>query len=876
MLPFEFFRIKYKKMKKVILCFILLTKIIHGQVNDNFTDGDFSNTPTWAGDISQFEINSNHQLHLNSDSAGISFLSTPNERISMTSWSFWVKLSFNTSGNNFGRIYLVSDSYDLKKPLQGYFLQIGGSDDSIRFFRQNGDSVHSVYCFRKYKITHSTNILRFSILRDDMGNWEAFADTSGGTNFYKDGTFSENTISQTTWFGVFCKYTSSNSKKMYFDDFVVGIIIHDTAPPRILSYTIRDSLNLQLQFDENVNKETAEQTLHYYLKGSGQNPLRATLNSDSPSNVVLLFANPFTSGTFDSLRVNNVKDLAGNMIKDTTVGFCYYIPRSFDILIHEIMADPDPQVELPAEEFVELYNRTGFPLSLENWTFQFGKSVKKIPAVSIVPGGYLLLVKDSSWFISYGNCVPLFTSSFSLSNEGSTLVLRDKYGHIIHAISYEDTWLTSSFKKEGGWSMEMLDPMNPCGCKENWTESTDPSGGTPGRKNAVSLSHPDLQGPKIARAFIIDSLTIHVVFSEAIDSCSLLNCETYRIVPGEIHPDQVVLIEPYFDAVDLKFHSSFHKGIVYQVVVSEDIHDCVGNYLDTAKIAEVAIPMEISSGDIIINEILFNPYAGGSRFVELFNRSSKVLDVKSLILSKQDSSEGFENSGSPIIDESYLLFPFDFLCLSPDRDDVINRYPGPSDRKFIQPEKFPIFDNDSGVVVLVLRGDGSIIDKIRYSSAMHFPLLSSQEGVSLERLNPDRPSDDHTNWHSASESTGFATPAYQNSQFFPDDLFSSSIFLSPRVFSPDNDGHDDGVNLFIKPDVTGFQADVAIYDSRGRLVRKLAGNVLLSRENVFTWDGITDMNTKAALGIYIFFIDLLKADGTVKHFKRTVVLAGKL
>ena len=66
MLPFDFFRIKQKKMKKLILAFIILTKIIHGQVNDNFSDGDFFNNPTWSGDISQFEVNINHQLHLNS------------------------------------------------------------------------------------------------------------------------------------------------------------------------------------------------------------------------------------------------------------------------------------------------------------------------------------------------------------------------------------------------------------------------------------------------------------------------------------------------------------------------------------------------------------------------------------------------------------------------------------------------------------------------------------------------------------------------------------------------------------------------------------------------------------------------------------------
>ena len=57
------------------------------------------------------------------------------------------------------------------------------------------------------------------------------------------------------------------------------------------------------------------------------------------------------------------------------------------------------------------------------------------------------------------------------------------------------------------------------------------------------------------------------------------------------------------------------------------------------------------------------------------------------------------------------------------------------------------------------------IDDFGYDDEMHFALLSTKEGVSLERINFDRPSIDKSNWHSASELAGFATPAYENSQF---------------------------------------------------------------------------------------------------------------
>jgi len=41
---------------------------------------------------------------------------------------------------------------------------------------------------------------------------------------------------------------------------------------------------------------------------------------------------------------------------------------------------------------------------------------------------------------------------------------------------------------------------------------------------------------------------------------------------------------------------------------------------------------------------------------------------------------------------------------------------------------------------------------------MHYSLLKGNEGISLEKIRPDLPSDESMNWHSASESVGWGTP----------------------------------------------------------------------------------------------------------------------
>jgi hypothetical protein len=116
------------------------------QVYDNFSDGNFTVNPVWTGDTSQFQITSSSAvppemkpaLQLNSEGSDTSFLVVANTMMNNTEWQFWIKLSFNTSANNFARVYLVSDQQNLEGNLNGYFVEIGGAEDSIAFCRQTG------------------------------------------------------------------------------------------------------------------------------------------------------------------------------------------------------------------------------------------------------------------------------------------------------------------------------------------------------------------------------------------------------------------------------------------------------------------------------------------------------------------------------------------------------------------------------------------------------------------------------------------------------------------------------------------------------------------------------------------------------------------
>jgi len=158
---------------------------------------------------------------------------------------------------------------------------------------------------------------------------------------------------------------------------------------------------------------------------------------------------------------------------------------------------------------------------------------------------------------------------------------------------------------------------------------------------------------------------------------------------------------------------------------------------------------------------------------------------------------------------------------------------------------------------------------------MHYPLLKSVDGVSLERIHPDRKTQDASNWHSAASTVGYATPCYLNSCYSESKVSVSKFATYPEIFSPDQDGYNDLLHITYKMEQAGYKATITIYDVGGRKVKTLANNILLDTDGVITWDGTTDENLKAAVGTYIIVIDYFNLKGKVKREKLTTTLAIK-
>nr|MBA2760377.1 lamin tail domain-containing protein [Segetibacter sp.] len=281
----------------------------------------------------------------------------------------------------------------------------------------------------------------------------------------------------------------------------------------------------------------------------------------------------------------------------------------------------------------------------------------------------------------------------------------------------------------------------------------------------------------------------------------------------------------------------------------------------------------IDSFGIVINEILFNPHPTAVDYVEIYNRSPKVYDLKNLFIANRSSSTNAIGSIRQIVTENVLLFPADYFVISENGAIVKQNYTAQNPGNFID-VTMPSFPDDKGAVVL-LNAQGQIADELRYDQKWHSPLIDNKEGISLERIDYNKPTQDKNNWHSAASTVGFVTPSYQNSQFRADVVLQGEVTVSPKVFSPDNDGFDDFAILNLQLSEPNYVATITIFDAAGRPVKNLAKNATLGTTGSFRWDGLDDKLRKVPVGAYVVYTEVFNLNGKKRAFKNTVVIAAR-
>jgi hypothetical protein len=864
-----------KTFTTLSILLVLCTQQAFAQVFDDFKDEEFLSNPAWSGNTSKFTVVAN-QLKLQAPAVnGNAYLSTVSTVVHNASWEFLVKFTFNPSSANYARVYLISDNVDISGTLSGYYVLIGDTQRDISLYRQSESGKIKIIDGQDDAVNAAQVNVKIKVTRDASGNWELFSDVGANNTYRSEGTVNDNTHQTSSYFGIFCAYTSTRSDKFFFDDITVtGSSYIDNTAPQCKNVTATSLQTLEVDFDEPLDVATAENVSNYTVSNDIGHPSSAKLSADL-NKVSLFFTKPFQNGIEETIKISEIKDVVGNTMTLCENKFLFFQPVSpqfKSIIISEIFADPSPVVGLPEAEFVELFNRSSHSFDLKGWTFTDGSLLATLPSIIIHPGQYYILCHSSrsSNFALPGRVV-LGVSNFpTLNNAGDFLVLKDQLGNTIDSVAYTDDWYKDEEKKEGGWSLELIDPQNLCVGATNWMASEDNIGGTPGKENSIHANKPDLTKPQLLFVMATSENLIKLKFNEPLE----------KLIPStknfQLEPFNSVLEVKFptstLDELELTLSAPLEKGQRYTLKV-EDVYDCSGNIIDSKYNTSIVALAELAVGeDIVINEVLFNPTSTGVDFVEVYNRSAKFINVKNWSISNIEN-DTLKNLKS-ITDKDFLLAPASYLLLTTGTNIVKGEYIASNEMNFLQVKALPSLNDDEGTVALIDH-TGNSIDQFQYSDKMHSPFIKDKEGVSLERLDFFQPTNSMQNWKSASSSSGFATPGYINSQTRPTAtaLFEEAIKIEPEVFHPLS-GQSDFAQIKYRFDKGGFVANVAVLDSQGRKIKEIANNEILGAEGFFRWDGDQENGSKARTGYYMIWFEIFDETGSIKTFRKRVAIAG--
>jgi hypothetical protein len=659
----------------------------------------------------------------------------------------------------------------------------------------------------------------------------------------------------------------------YFDGGTPGYqnsvynISPDRSSPYIINAKCLDSLSIQLSFSETVNFSNLNPSEIFHIQ-PGQ--IQFDIIYRSYTNVQVLKVNEaLDPGKLYNLHIKNIADCENNYLDDTLIQVGIgENPLFNDVLITELLIDETPSQGLPESEYIEILNNSNKLLNLHNmYLFSEGK-IYEFPDLQLLPDSYYLLIplSKAEIFTDYMNII-IMERFPKLHNDGKMLGLYNRLTGLVFSLEYNKEWYKDSGKSLGGYSIEMIDIMNPCGGINNWTSSEAEIGGTPGTTNSVYINNPDLSSPTITEAYAFEKERITIHFNEKLHPDSFKNLTLIvddRNIPNGWNYDSISL-----NRIEIDVPWTYEGQNQYTLKLT-GIKDCVGNFMkEDGTSFIIHIPVEADPGDVVINEVLFNPKPGGTDWIEIINVSDKYVDIKNWYISHDKAHN--DDLLFLISNDHHIMEPNSYWILTANINKVISDFPHTKKEQSFEMSEFPQLPDSEGYISLWTPG-GLKMDELSYQHEQHNIFLNNPEGVSLERISPFEPAFENDNWQSASSESGYGTPTNRNSQYQLINDNNFEISISPTVFSPDQDGHDDYLNIALSNQDPGYVANIHIFDISGQVVKKLTNGYLLGTNDNISWDGYLDNGQTAKPGHYILLLEMFHPNGNASRYKRKFIV----
>ncbi|NJM14797.1 MAG: hypothetical protein HC896_04960 [Bacteroidales bacterium] len=575
-----------------------------------------------------------------------------------------------------------------------------------------------------------------------------------------------------------------------------------------------------------------------------------------------MFGRSFNKDTLLNITFMGLADECGNRAKQTTeISFC--VLSAFDILITEIMPTPIPAVLLPEHEYLELFNACGRPVELQNISIKVNDNMDKLPSINIPAGDYLIVcdISVQHFFKSYGKVlgVPSFAA---LSNAGGTISIW-QHNRLIHAVQYGAANYNDSEKAKGGWSLELSNLQFPCSDK-SFVASQDMNGGTPGKENSMKQVPLPRNMLEISNITAFNDTALYISFNQRVhpDNLNLLH---FNLLDG-LQVLSYTWENELYQTLTARLQQKLKAAKTYTLLAIDSVFYCD---LTMASIspADFMLTSPAIAHQVVVNEVLFNADDLHAEFVELYNKGEVAVNLQQLKLGQVTTDTTFK----PMSDVPLALMPSSYIALTKDAEAIAEAYILPTYARVAQAE-IPALRN-SGEHLLLVNQSLETIDEAICLESCHHPVLAQTVNVSLERVNPEINGLVSTSWHSAASSVDFATPGYENSQYSPRTAASSLFNLTYDVFSPNNDGHKDLLEITYALDKIGYTLNVAIYNSKARLVNLLKVSELTAIHGSFFWNGRYTNGQVAETGMYLIMVELIHPSGEIKKEKLVCALA---
>ncbi len=516
----------------------------------------------------------------------------------------------------------------------------------------------------------------------------------------------------------------------------------DQESPSVSGVVLIGNDTVQLTFSEELDPATINSSNITVPIGTD-----AVIISDDRSVANVILSTPVVQGVSHQLSLSGLTDCAGNVLGDTSVLFGLgQLASTGDLLITEIMADPDPVVGLPNSEYIEIYNTTANLVSLEELRISDGSGLSQAIGGVIFPGTYLVLVPTTSVNQFTSISVQGISSWPSLNNSGETVSIVDSDTVILVQVAYEQSWYADDEKEDGGYSLEMIFLGSDCSGISNWSASTNESGGTPGTQNAVFSEVPESEPPTIETSTVVAS-SLEVIFSEEMNATSLT--DTSFVVNGLI-VDSVAIGEDRRQ-VQVFFTSPILTGTIYPMVVSGP-QDCSGNSMVDVSL-EFGAGTTPVSGEIRMSEIMADPQPQvglpASEYLEVYNNSDKLISLANVRIADEN------NMSSPL---TGVMAPWSYKLLVPSGTTADF-----GDASVIEVAGWSALAN-TGERLALVDADENVLDQVTYSVDWFSDVDKREGGYSLEIIDFESACTGAANWTGSLAAAG-GTPGKVNSVF---------------------------------------------------------------------------------------------------------------